>query len=105
MKYTSAFCISLLLCASVWAQEVKTTPVDSFAFGGDRGKARYVAPKKDSTPVKTDRYGLRVGVDLSKLARSFYEDNYKGLEIVGDYRLTKKILACRRNRQRKQNHR
>ncbi len=48
------------------------------------------AKKTDSIPVKTNRYGLRFGVDLSKIARSFYEDKYKGLEVVGDYRLTKK---------------
>jgi hypothetical protein len=54
------------------------------------------AKKTDSIPVKTNRYGLRFGVDLSKIARSFYEDKYKGLEVVGDYRLTKKYyLACR----------
>lgn len=47
--------------------------------------------KKDSliTPVKTERYGIRIGIDAFKLARSFYEDDYRGLEIVGDYRLTK----------------
>jgi hypothetical protein len=92
MKYTSAFCFSFLLCASLWAQEVKpTVEKDSFAFDGNGGRAKYIAPKKDSVPIKTDRYGIRVGVDLSKLARSFYEDDYKGLEIVGDYRLTKKF--------------
>jgi hypothetical protein len=39
--------------------------------------------------IKTNRYGLRVGIDLFKLSRSFYEKDYKGLELVGDYRLTK----------------
>ena len=34
--------------------------------------------KKDSIPVKTDRYGLRVGVDLYKLTRAFYDKDYKG---------------------------
>jgi hypothetical protein len=48
------------------------------------------APKKDSIPPKKERYGLRVGVDLFKLTRSFYETNYRGLELVGDYRLTRK---------------
>jgi hypothetical protein len=43
----------------------------------------------DSIPVKINRYGLRVGVDLFKLSRSFYEKDYKGLEVVGDYRITK----------------
>jgi hypothetical protein len=46
--------------------------------------------KKDSIPVKKERYGLRVGVDLFKLTRSFYETDYSGLELVGDYRLTRR---------------
>jgi hypothetical protein len=46
--------------------------------------------KKDSIPVKKERYGIRFGVDLFKLSRSFYEKDYKGLEIVGDYRLTRR---------------
>lgn len=50
--------------------------------------------KTDTIVPKTERYGLRVGVDLSKLARTFYEKDYKGLEIVGDYRLTKKMYIA-----------
>lgn len=46
------------------------------------------------TPVKTNRYGLRLGVDLFKLSRGFYDKNYKGLELVGDYRLTKKYFLA-----------
>ncbi len=46
--------------------------------------------KKDSIPPKKERYGLRVGVDLFKLTRSFYEKDYRGLELVGDYRLTRR---------------
>lgn len=46
--------------------------------------------KKDSIAPKTERYGLRLGVDLFKLSRSFYEKDYRGLELVGDYRLTRK---------------
>lgn len=50
------------------------------------------APKTDSiaAPIKTNRYGVRVGVDLFKLSRSFYDKDYKGLELVGDYRWDKK---------------
>jgi uncharacterized protein DUF6048 len=44
--------------------------------------------------VKTDRYGFRVGIDLFKLSRSFYEKDYKGLELVGDYRLTKRYFIA-----------
>ncbi|NHN25146.1 hypothetical protein FIA58_005580 [Flavobacterium jejuense] len=41
-----------------------------------------------------ERYGLRVGIDLHRLAKSFYDDNYKGLEVEGAYRLTKKFYAA-----------
>ena len=49
---------------------------------------------KDSIPPKTNRYGLRVGVDLYKLTRSLYDKEYKGIEFVGDYRLTKKYYLA-----------
>lgn len=49
--------------------------------------------KTDTIKPKTQRYGLRLGVDLSKLARTIYDKNYKGLEFVGDYRLTKKFTS------------
>lgn len=54
-------------------------------------------PKPDSlqaAPVKTDRYGLRVGVDLFRLTRALYDKGYKGIELVGDYRLTKKYYLA-----------
>ena len=50
--------------------------------------------KKDSIPLKTNRYGLRVGIDLYKLTRSLYDKEYKGIEFVGDYRLTKKYYLA-----------
>ncbi|KGO90643.1 DUF6048 family protein [Flavobacterium suncheonense] len=56
-----------------------------------------LAQQKEKDTVqsgKTQRYGVRVGVDLHRLAKSFYDDNYKGFEIVGDYRLTKKIYLA-----------
>jgi uncharacterized protein DUF6048 len=43
---------------------------------------------------KTERYGVRVGVDLHRLTKSFYDKDYKGFEIVGDYRLTKKFYVA-----------
>jgi hypothetical protein len=45
--------------------------------------------KTDSIPPKIEKFGIRVGADLFKLTRSFYDKNYKGIEFVGDYRLTK----------------
>jgi len=50
--------------------------------------------KTDTIVPKTQRYGLRVGADLSKLARTFYEKDYKGLEVVADYRVTKKMYIA-----------
>ena len=75
MKHISKFSFSLLLilCAfTIHAQE------------------------KDSikSPEKVERYGIRVGADISKLVRSLYDSDYQGLELVADYRLTKKYFLA-----------
>ena len=36
-----------------------------------------------------EKYGLRVGIDLVKLVRSFTDDDYRGLEVQGDFRIYK----------------
>lgn len=36
-----------------------------------------------------EKFGLRLGVDLSKPLRTILEENYQGFEITGDYRLYK----------------
>ena len=41
---------------------------------------------EDSLQVR-EKYGLRLGVDLSKPLRSVVDEDYKGLEITGDYRI------------------
>ena len=40
------------------------------------------------------RYGFRFGVDMSKPIRMLIEEGYKGLEFVGDYRLTKDLYIA-----------
>ncbi|MBC5864034.1 DUF6048 family protein [Flavobacterium turcicum] len=50
--------------------------------------------KATVVPPKTDRYGVRVGLDLYKITRGLYDRDYKGLELVGDYRLTKKYFLA-----------
>lgn len=50
--------------------------------------------QKPDTIKIPQRYGLRLGLDLHRITKSFYDKNYKGLEIVGDYRLTKKIYIA-----------
>lgn len=42
----------------------------------------------DTVPYK-ERYGLRVGVNLSKPLRTLLEEDYSGLELLGDYRVYK----------------
>lgn len=51
------------------------------------------AQKQDTTKI-AQRYGLRVGVDLHRLSKSFYDKDYQGLEIVGDYRVSKKFYIA-----------
>jgi hypothetical protein len=54
------------------------------------------AQANDSVVIlpKIERYGIRIGADLSKIARTLYDKNYQGLEIVGDFRLTKKYFLA-----------
>ncbi len=46
------------------------------------------------TLIYKQKYGLRVGADIGRLVRSFVDDNYTGFEVVGDYRLTKRIYLA-----------
>jgi uncharacterized protein DUF6048 len=46
------------------------------------------------TVVHKQAYGLRAGIDLSRLILSQTGDDYSGLEIVGDYRLTQKLYLA-----------
>ncbi len=48
---------------------------------------------KDSTSVKL-KYGLRVGADISKLVRTAIDDDYKGFEIVADFRIKKRLYIA-----------
>ena len=40
------------------------------------------------TIIYKQKYGLRLGADISKLARSFFDNDYQGFEVNADYRLT-----------------
>lgn len=48
----------------------------------------------NDTLVVKQRYGLRLGVDFSKLVRTAIDDNYSGFEIMGDYRLTQRLYLA-----------
>lgn len=53
-----------------------------------------VVKTTDSIKPKTERYGLRIGADLFKLTRSFYEKDYRGIELVGDFKVTRKYYIA-----------
>ena len=68
VKHILLCCISLVgLSATSLAQE-KSSSTDSIS--------------------QTEKYGIRVGVDLAKPIRTLLEDGYSGLEIMGDFRVT-----------------
>lgn len=83
MKHISKFTFSIALVLLSFLGNAQDTSVN------EKTKEKSTI-KKDSIPVKKERYGLRLGVDLFKLTRSFYETDYRGLELVGDYRLTRR---------------
>ncbi|MBW2961346.1 DUF6048 family protein [Mesonia aestuariivivens] len=43
----------------------------------------------DTTFTYKDKYGIRFGVDFVKVTQSVLDDNYKGFEVMGDYRIYK----------------
>ena len=71
LKFYINFLI-VLFCTQIWAQNEAVS--DSL-----------------STEI---RYGIRLGIDLSKPIRMFLEPDYKGLELVGDYRLTRDLFVA-----------
>ena len=52
-----------------------------------------VSTAKDSTKIKL-KYGLRIGGDIGKIARSFLDDDYSGFEVMADYRLKEKLYIA-----------
>jgi hypothetical protein len=75
MKHTSKFTFSILIVLLTFLANAQEK-------------------KKDSIPVKSERYGIRAGIDLYKSTRSFYDKDYKGIEFAGDYRLSKKYFLA-----------
>lgn len=69
---TSIFMLLFLFCASLQAQN------DS------------IAKIKNDSIKHSQKYGLRLGGDISKLIRTALSDDYKGFEIMADFRLAKR---------------
>lgn len=65
-----------------------------FVFSANYAQSKPIDTKPKDTIVYKQKYGLRVGIDLSRPIVSFFQDNYTGLEFVGDYRLTNKLFLA-----------
>lgn len=63
-----------------------------FFLGNAQSKPIDTKPK--DTVVYKQPYGLRLGVDLSRPTISFFEEEYTGIEFVGDYRLSLKYYLA-----------
>lgn len=103
MKHTLKyfFSICLIFCFLAAAAQEKPAPKNTTNSEGilpeaavSKTAVKTTSSVVDSIPVKTDRYGLRVGIDVFRLARGLYDKDYKGIEVVGDYRLTKKYFLA-----------
>lgn len=75
-KLTLLFTINLLLFSSfsINAQEENTKVNDSL--------------------IKNNKYGLRLGVDLSKPLISLIDNDFSGFEIMGDFRITHRFYIA-----------
>jgi len=106
MKHTLKYSFSFLLLMSLFLTQAQVTvptntSTERTKIEGEIPEAPKQAKTKlstttktDTIPVKTDRYGVRVGIDLYKITRGLYDKNYNGIELVGDYRLTKKYFLA-----------
>lgn len=79
MQRISIFIINLII--------LMVLPLTSFAQENQESIS-------NDTLVVKQKYGLRIGGDIGKLARSFIDEDYTGFEITGDYRLTQKLYLA-----------
>ncbi|MCG2431542.1 DUF6048 family protein [Aequorivita xiaoshiensis] len=63
-------------------------------FCGTQSMVAQKNKNANDTIPKIEKYGLRVGADLSKPIRTLLEDGYSGFEIIGDFRVTDKFYAA-----------
>lgn len=94
LKYFFSFCFVLSLFLSQAQENTKTKKSNKNNEGILPENSISTATIVKDSILKTDRYGLRVGVDLFKLTKALYDSGYKGIEFVGDYRLTKKYYLA-----------
>src|SRR5690606_31906580 len=77
----------LLIGTSAIAQDslsVETAAIDTLQ----------VQETNQDSAVYKQRYGLRIGIDISKPIRSFLEDDYQGLELLADFRISHNVYIA-----------
>ena len=85
----------LLLSVACFAQtDSLTAPPRTDSLQNPAQTDSLPAPASIDRIVYTQPYGLRVGVDLSRLIRSFLNEDYTGLELTGDYRLSQNLYLA-----------
>ncbi len=73
-KYITSLILVMLTTVSAYSQEDNTTENDSITY--------------------QQKYGLRLGVDLSKVVMTLIDEDYTGFEINGDYRIKKNLYIA-----------
>ena len=80
MRHTLLFCISLLFFTNfvgiAQEEEIEESEVNT------------------DTIVKTNKYGLRLGIDLAKPVRTLANEDFTGFEIMADYRIYKRFYIA-----------
>ncbi len=66
----------------------------SFLGGTHLLVAQTQTETSSDTVPRIEKFGIRVGVDISKPLRTLIEDGYSGFEIMGDFRVTNKFYAA-----------
>ncbi|CAN1562595.1 hypothetical protein MCETHM1_02726 [Flavobacteriaceae bacterium] len=98
LKYFFSICFTLSLLFAKAQEKTSKTSIEqgvkvietkSPELNKKKADKKLEAVKKDSIKPKMDRYGLIIGVDVNKIARTLYDSNYKGIAFTGDYRFTK----------------
>lgn len=65
------------------------------SFGQTETETVPLSAEQDSLNIaKNQKYGLRIGVDISKPVRMLLEDDYRGIEVVADFRVSNKFYAA-----------
>ena len=65
-----------------------------FVFLVTKGFTQEKTAVTKDTITYTSPYGLRIGIDISKPILGFIDKNFSGFEIIGDYRITKRVFVA-----------